>query len=192
MKRLWVVGLTIFLGCVFGYFYSQRVNAAAAGEFDNFTSWPPSAAVLQKQMAEAPKTGQTSREDQNRKQLIGKLLTSRFRGHDPKIAVRIKFEHDKAHNKDYIKLMCPARMEPWNMDWLAVRTWQEVKDNLGASYDLDVYITYIGLNQIKVAELRSAPGQPDKVEIRYRLPSDVQRALNGEVAADGDMPPETR
>ncbi len=177
MKRLWVVALSIVLVCLFGYYYSTRVNASETGEFDNLASWSPNAAAIRNKLSSVSSSGTASAEDA-RKVLVGDLLTSSFRGHEPKIAVRVKFDHEGPQHKDIVKLMCPARMEPWNMDWLAVNTWRELKDDFGTSYDMDIYITYIGLSQIKVAELRSIPGQTDKVEIRYKSPDEVRHAMN--------------
>jgi hypothetical protein len=179
MKRLWVVALSIALGGLFGYYYSTRSNAAEVGEFDNVTAWQPSSAMVRKQVALLPVQGTTAEPDERHKQLLGDLLTSRFRNHEPQIAMRVKFDHAGPQNKDIIKLMCPARMEPWNMDWLAVKTWREVKEDFGRGYDMDIYITYIGLSQIKVAELRPVPGQPDQVHIHYRTPEEVRQEMMG-------------
>jgi hypothetical protein len=184
MKRLWIVALSLAVGGLGSYYYGTRGNAAMEGDLGNFMAWPPSAATLRQKLAALPqKGGAPGALDESRKQLLGNLLTSRFRGHDPKIAVRVKFDHSGPQHKEMIKLMCPARMEPWNIDWLAANTWRETRADMGRSFDMDIFITYIGLSQIKVAELRPEPGNPDKFEIRYKSPDEVRHAMGGDVAA---------
>jgi hypothetical protein len=64
-----------------------------------------------------------------------------------------------------IDLFTPARMEPWSMDRLAVNTWREAHAAFGHSFDIDLFITYIGIPPLKVGELRQAKNSPDSVDI---------------------------
>src|ERR1019366_3830410 len=97
MKRLWVVALSIALCSIFGYYYGARLHAAEIGEFDNFTSWSPNVETLRKQMGDVTQQGAVGSAKETRNKHMGEQLTLRFRGHDPKIAVRVKFEHDRNH-----------------------------------------------------------------------------------------------
>ena len=188
MKSLWFVLSSILLGSLFAFYYHARVDAAEADQLDDFTSWPPSVQTIRQQVGNKVAQGSTPAARVAAYSTCGDLLTKRFRNHDPKIAVRVKFVHDRATNRDIIHLMCPARMEPWEMDWLAVNTWREIKEDFGRGYDMDIFITYIGLSQIKVAELRPLPGNSDKIEIRYQSPDQIHHAMTGDIAASHAPP----
>jgi hypothetical protein len=181
MKRFWVAALSILFGIICVLYYRAQVAAAEVGEYDNVTAWAPNVQTVHQRV-----DNDVKRSPGNAKvhlKTFGDLLTQRFRNHDPQKAVRVTFKHDLINNTDMLVLMCPARMEPWNMDWLAVQTWKEAKDDLGASYPIDIFITYIGLSRIKVAELRPVTGDAARVAVRYLSPAQVHREMEGDQAA---------
>jgi hypothetical protein len=74
---------------------------------------------------------------------------------------------------DRIKLSCPARMEPWSMDHLALDVWQEARRDLDQPYAIDIYETYIGGAPVKVGELRAVPDKPTVAHIAYKFPPNL-------------------
>ncbi len=97
-------------------------------------------------------------------------LTSRFRGHNPPMAVRYSFDPS-----GHIALFCPARMETWNTDLLALMAWREAKTDLQINPIVDIYHTYIGILPLKVGSLTSMPGNPAKALIHYNLLADTHQ-----------------
>ena len=87
------------------------------------------------------------------------------------MAVLARFDtKDPQHT--IIRLMCPARMEPWNMDRVAVQAWREAKDCLGRSYDVDLYETYIGAAPRKTGELRCDPAKASVAVVNHLSAAD--------------------
>lgn len=104
--------------------------------------------------------------EQQRKDTFAILFQRRYRKHEgAQIAVGVKFP-----TNGRIKLLCPARLEPWNMDHLAVQIWKEARTDFGRSYDVDIYETYIGTPPVKVGQLRTDAHNLDAVQITYRFP----------------------
>jgi hypothetical protein len=94
------------------------------------------------------------------------LFKRRYRTHQPMMAVGIRFTRTGR-----IDLLTPARMEPWNLDRLAVNTWQETQMVFGHPFDIDLFITYIGSPPLKIGELRRANDSSGKLEIvHYSIP----------------------
>ena len=81
------------------------------------------------------------------------------------MAVRLLFLPDGS-----VKLMCPARMEPWRLDRLAQSAWSETRDNFGHPFPIDIYETYIGAANLKIGEMRSDPKRPQLGQTVYRYP----------------------
>ncbi len=74
-------------------------------------------------------------------------------------------------NNDTIKLLCPARMEPWNTDKLAEAAWQEARQAFGKPYNVNIYATYIGTPPILIGSLRPETGHPDIAYVTYLSPA---------------------
>lgn len=158
MKRYWVMGLAVLLAGLIFYFYTAQEHSAEADPLEDFMSWPPNATEVRSKLT-------AGKEDLKvQKALLSEQLTQRFRNHEPRMAVRVKFsEKDPA----LIDLDCPARMEPWNMDRLAVTVWREAKDDLKRPFNVDIYRTFIGSAPVKAGELRTLPDNPARAVIRY-------------------------
>lgn len=160
MKRKGVIGIAV-AGMVLlaaplliGYLQS---NAYAGPEY---SAWPPTPEAIRHKVgsAAAPAPGMS---EKDRRELFCTLFKSRYRDHDPKVAIGIRF---LAPNR--IKLMCPARLEPFYVDQIALAAWRETRDDLGQSADVDIFDTFIGTAQVKIGELR-APGKEQIAHITY-------------------------
>jgi hypothetical protein len=90
------------------------------------------------------------------------MFQARYREHDPPMAIGLHFLR-----RNTLKLMCPARMEPWFIDRIAVAAWQEASDDFGAPFDVDIYATYIGMAPKKIGQLRPSPTRPHYATITY-------------------------
>jgi len=159
MKRVLIAcSLAVIIG-IGMYLHSSFQHAAEADSLEDFTTWEPTTAAIRAAL-DTNKPADPSG-DLNRT-LYAKLFTSRFRLHDPKIAVRIKFV-----DREHIALMCPARMEPWNMDQLAMAVWHESHTLFNTTPNIDIFETFIGSSRIKVGEVRSQKEHPQIACIRY-------------------------
>lgn len=147
------------------YFFAAHQREASQQQADaemlsDLSAWPPSAQEIQKQLHDS------SLSDAMRHQRFSELFTLRFRQHSPQMAVRVKFE---ALNR--IKLMCPARMEPWYKDRVALAVWRESQGVFGRASDVDIFETFIGAKQIKVGELHTQFDQHPVAQIAYASPA---------------------
>lgn len=149
---------TLFVGSLAYFIYAHKTEA---DPYEAFTKWPPATATIQQSLASliVPTGGnkETAQRDE-----FAHMFQSRFRNHEPMMAIGLKFT-----NTNRIKLMCPARMEPWNVDQLALSAWKDSRAVLGKSYDVDIFETYIGTAPIKIGELRSLPDRPEVASIHY-------------------------
>jgi|SRR5579862_5946169 len=161
MNRLLGIVAVCALGGLFFYFYS-RTNTAEADPLQDFATWAPGPAELQREVAAVPKGASSAADTVARRNKFAELMTRRFREHNEGMAVRVRFRSDSL-----IDLLCPARMEPWNIDRMAMNIWHEANTDLGRRYDINLFRTYIGTPPIRVGELRNQAGQPEKVGIRY-------------------------
>ncbi len=141
------------------YLRSSFQHASEADSLEDFTAWQPTTAAIRAAL-ETNKPADPSG-NQNR-ELYAQMFTSRFRLHDPKIAVRIKYV-----DREHVALMCPARMEPWNMDQLAMAIWRESRTLFNTNPNIDIFETFIGSSRIKVGEVRSQKEHPQVACIRY-------------------------
>ena len=147
-----------FVGvCCLLYGYAQ----GSSGEILDFASWAPGPAAIRSKIGseKAPNSGMTAKV---RREQFCEMFKARFRHHDPAVAVGLRFI-----TPTRIKLMCPARMEPFFVDRIAMAAWREARDDFGKSVDLDLYHTFIGTNQVKIGELRVSSAAPDMAHITY-------------------------
>jgi hypothetical protein len=162
MKPFLVIcGFVPVVGLIGYFFYDRTANA---DPYNEFTTWPPTSAAIRQEL----KTEVPNNDEKARRQLFAKLFQSRFRNHQPMMAIGMKFMEN-----GHIKLMCPARMEPWDMDNIAMSLWHETHDVFGTNYEVDIYETFIGMPPLKVGELRAVPMRPDIVHISYQYPNKV-------------------
>lgn len=161
MRYLWILGAMgacSGLLCI-GFFMWPR--AAETDQIDYFMTLSPNSAMIRSQIAALPALSQTKRQA-----LFAESFTKRFRNHDDKMAVRARFVKSP-DGSSHIKLMCPARLEPWTMDRLALATWREAKFCLGQNCDIDVYETFVYAPSRKIGELRNSPDKTPVAQIRH-------------------------
>ncbi len=106
-------------------------------------------------------------------QLFAKLITSRFRGHTPPIAVLVKY-----HASRWFALECPARMEPWNLDNLALDVWREARNDLAISCPVMIYRTYIGAKPVLVGRLLPQKSDANRATISYDKQGEIGGAIH--------------
>jgi hypothetical protein len=160
-KRRWIALIIVPLIALTGYGSTAAYNIAldrslADGELGpDFMHWSPTPADIYQAMDSMPN-------EKQRQEKFAELFAKRFRRHEPPIAIGMRFLEGNR-----IKLMCPARMEPWNMDRLALATWKETREDFGHPFDIDIYITFIGSAPVRVGELRPMEANPNFAEIHY-------------------------
>ncbi len=189
MKHIWFPGMAAILGGLFFYAYTAKSNATLADILDDRLTAAPGPQAIHAAIDNSRKVGAALSEedhkilanqkrgevttplsDADQQILFAGLFTKRIRGCDPVIAVLARFDtRDPQHT--IIRLMCPARMEPWNMDRVAVQAWREAKDCLGRSYDVDLCETYIGAAPRKTGELRCDPAKASVAVVTHLSPA---------------------
>jgi hypothetical protein len=164
MKPRWVaLGTIALLGLLLLFVQILKRSADAADAAVNFETWAPSAAAIRVKVGPGDPAHPESSAEKTRRTTFAKLFANRYREHDPAMAIGLRFLDNKR-----IKLMCPARMEPWNVDRLAMVAWRESRDAMGHPFDIDIYETYIGTPPVKIGELRPSPKEPHIMLITYR------------------------
>lgn len=162
-KRRGIALLIIPLIALTGYGSTTAYNIAVQRSLDegglssDFSHWSPTAQEVKQELDAA-----ALHSEKERKEKFVPLFENRYRRHDPPMAVGIRFLEGNR-----IKLMCPARMEPWNMDRLALATWRETRAEFGHPFDIDIYITFIGASPLEVGELRPMAADANFAEIHY-------------------------
>jgi len=161
MKRQKAIGgaaVGVFLlGSYLLYGYLQEPGTAAA----EFSSWPPGPAAIRSAIG-TPQVPASGMSENERREQFCVMFKNRFRHHEPGLAIGLRFL-----TPTRIKLMCPARMEPYFVDQIALAAWHEARDDFGKSIDIDIYDTFIGTNQIKIGELRAVAEKPEMAHIKY-------------------------
>ncbi len=165
MKQIWFPGIMGVVSVAMFCAYCASLHDAEADPMDAALMQSPVPAAIHQEIAAhaGDKPPMTSAQRQD---LFAERFTERFRMHEPKMAVRARFE-EISHARNRIKLMCPARLEPWNMDRIALSAWREAKDCLGENCDIDLYETFIGSAPRKIGELRNAGGAKSVADIHY-------------------------
>ena len=123
--------------------------------------WPPSTAELCR-LANAHGTDPNTAEGRAVRERFTTIFKNRYRKHSPMMAVGVRFRESGS-----LDLLLPARMEPWNMDRIAVLLWHESQIAFGHKFPIDLYITFIGMAPVKVGELRPSPQNPNQIEVHY-------------------------
>ncbi|HLK56259.1 MAG TPA: hypothetical protein VKU00_06830 [Chthonomonadaceae bacterium] len=173
-KRRWIALSIIPLVALTGFGSTTAYNMAVdhslevEGLSKDFYSWRPTPADVHQELDSIPS-------EKARKERFTTLFKQRFRQHNPPMAVGLRFLAG-----DRIQLMCPARMEPWNMDRLAMETWRETQTDFGHAFDIDIYITFIGSAPLRVGELRPMPNNPSAAQISYHEPEIPGRKAEAE------------
>lgn len=161
MKRKPVVIVLITLFGVSGYFLWAFLTARESLDPENdFAQWQPTAAAIRQQL---PSGSFAERQD-----AFGLLFQKRFRAHEPGKAIGVHFKPDGR-----IHLLTPARLEPWNIDRIALMLYQEAQQALNKNYDIDIYETFIGTPPIKIGEMRPSPKSSLQVMVQYQYPRDL-------------------
>ena len=151
------------------YWYLQN---GKVGEEDSFPNWPPQTHTVQRELdAKAPLTPD-GKNQQMREEIYTELFKNRYRKHQPQVAIGMKIMPGRR-----IKLMTPARMEPWDLDRLAMTAWRETHTVFGQNYDIDIYETYIGATPQLIGTLRALPGNAKIARISYDYSAHAQNFL---------------
>ncbi len=176
MKRgaLFIVIILLLGGAAFAWTHHDVPSNI---EYD-FKDWPPEANEIKSQIQQINTVKDGKTVEVQREVLFSELFKNRFRTHTPMKAIGVKIEPGYK-----LKLMCPARMEPWEIDGVAMAAWKESQDDLGKPYEVDIFETYIGTAPIKIGELRTQPGDQKTVHIAYKYPdAPHSSAVNGSPA----------
>ena len=139
----------------------------------------PTAAGIRAQIgsAAAPANGLT---DLQRREQFCTLFKNRYRRHNPPIAVGVRFLRPTL-----VKLMCPARLEPFVVDRIAVAAWHEVRDDFGNPWT-SIYTTRSSERR-RSRSANSAPG-PISRNRQHRLR--LQPPSGSHPAAQAEAGPE--
>ncbi len=162
MTRKWPLYFSLGLIAAFvGYRFNAARNTpdTVTEDGSTFLNWPPTAAEVLRLTA-ANGTDPKTADGMRARDRFAEAFKSRYRQHNPMIAIGLRFKEDTLFD-----LMVPARMEPWNMDRVAVEAWKESMSAFGHPFNVDIYISYIGVPRIKVGELRQNGAIPGKVTI---------------------------
>ena len=172
--------LALILGAAFLYGYRQDpVNASP-----EYAQWPPTPADILSKIGPATASARGT-SDAERRSKFCMLFKSRYRKHDPAVAVGARFI-----TATRIKLMCPARMEPYLIDQIALSLWREASEGFGRPIDIDIYDTFIATRHIKIGQLRGGDEKPPIAHISYDYSTlDMMNNSGKQRPAPGDYPP---
>ena len=156
MKRKPVVIALLTLLGISGYFLWAFSSVREGFDPENdFALWQPTADMIRKELPSGPPA--------ERQAAFGLLFQKRFRKHDPGKAIGVHFMPDGK-----IQLLTPARLEPWNIDRIALMLYREVQQDLNKNCDIDIYETFIGTPALKIGELRPSLKSPQQVLVRFQ------------------------
>lgn len=148
--------IVMVAGClVYGFTQSPVVASP------EFAQWEPTPAAIRKEIGakDSLKPGMT---DADRRLHFCELFKNRYRLHEPKVAVGVRFV-----SPSVLKLMCPARMEPCFIDQIALSLWHEARDNFGQPVEVEIYNTFIGTNNVRIGTLKPLSDHPEIAQITY-------------------------
>ncbi|HZP82184.1 MAG TPA: hypothetical protein VFB21_11125 [Chthonomonadaceae bacterium] len=168
MKRSWILGSTVIALGALSYLVLVKMQQRAYGmdQPNNYASWQPDAAEVQRTLGVSNAAAPGDYQDE-RHQQFARLFQERYRSHQPDpIAVGLRFQEH-----GHIKLMCPARQEPWETNQLAMAAWKEARAIFGTAYDVDIFATYIGTPPVKIGTLRPDARNPEVARIVYDYPN---------------------
>ena len=161
MKRRKAIGAAVGTAAVIsGFLLYSYIQEPAAASLE-YAHWSPNAAAIHKVIgtAAAPMSGMSGA---LRREQFRQMFKERFRRHDPPVAIGLRFI-----TPTRIKLMCPARMEPFLIDKVALALWREARDSFGTPIEVDIYDTFIGSTQIKIGQLRAGLKDPQIAYVSY-------------------------
>lgn len=161
MLRMWIILAVLFVAtwATYAYLVRDPVVEDRSGIDMLGPAWPPTSADLVRQVGANGKDSDTP-EGKAARQRFTYLFKKRYREHDPQMAMGIRFKPGAL-----VDVLFPPRMEPWTMDRLAVHTWHETQQAFGHPFNIDLYITYIGVPPLKIGELRPQVSDPTKLQI---------------------------
>jgi hypothetical protein len=139
-----------------------RLYASASDPDDSFPHWTPDTETIRRELNRRIPAKPDGSHEEAQRELFAELFKNRYRRNQTQIAVGMRFQPGNR-----IKLMCPARMEPWQLDRLAMMAWRESRALFGDTFTLDIYETYIGATPRLVGKLRPMPDDPRIARITY-------------------------
>ena len=149
--------LALILGALFLYGYRQD----PANANPEYAEWPPTPADIISRIGTATAPA-PEKSDSERRSEFCTLFKSRYRRHDPAVAIGVRFI-----TATRIKLMCQPRLEPYLIDRIALSLWREAGEGFGQPIDIDIYDTFIGTRNIKIGQLRGGDEKPPIAHISY-------------------------
>ena len=164
VKRYWITSsLIIPVGLLLYFWHGRAVDASL---IDDYATWSPTSSAILSSIG--PQQAGSSKEDihDTRHKQFAALFQNRYRDHTPAVAIGLHFISPRL-----IKLLTPARMEPYNIDRIAVSAWHESKTAFGHEFDIDIYETFLSLAPVKIGTLRPMTAQSDVAAIDYNYPA---------------------
>ncbi len=136
----------MLLAFALGYlYYSQTIKSRSS----SFSDWSPTPTEIVRELG----TSQPGVYTDERHQRFTEMIKQRYRfGRVPALAVGLKFESDTR-----VKLLCSASIPRWHMTRIAVQVFKECQTVFGKTVEIDIYETYIAMDQKKLAEARFDP-----------------------------------
>jgi hypothetical protein len=169
------------------WYYSFYIRQGSS----SFADWPPTPTDIVRELG----TNQPGVYTDARHQRFTEMIKHRYRfGRVPAMAVGLKFESNTR-----LKLLCAASIPRWHMSRLAVQVFKECQMVFGKDYEIDIYETYIAMDQKKLAEARLDPVNrrvavlfDEKFEKAsrktYRYPQPLSRPFGARIRLE-DAPP---
>ena len=166
-SRKWMLA-SLAIAPAFGCLYYCQGRPAPLLEDGDSRDWQPTAAAIRSELGPLPRAADHSA-GAARRELFALRFKQRYRSRQNALAVCLHFLPDGR-----VKLMCPARMEPWQLDRLAQSAFSETRDDFGHAFAIDIYETYIGAATVKIGEVRTDPKRPQMARITYPYPVRAQ------------------
>ena len=166
MLRPWLVAIPLrgLAGAIL-YLKTLHTNYEDASGMDvGASQWPPTSAEIVK-LTGANHSDPDNKQGNETRNRYQTLYKNRYRKHTPEMAAGMRFA-----GRDTVDVLMPARMEPWNMDRMAIQAYDETEAVFGHRFKVDLYVTYIGLKPLKVGELRPTAANPNRIFISHYKP----------------------
>jgi hypothetical protein len=152
-----IIAILTLLGISSYFIWGYSAVREGLDPENDFTNWQPTAEQIRREMPAGTQA--------ERQKAFRELFQKRFRSHEPGKAVGVHFDIPGK-----ISLLTPARLEPWNIDRIALMLYKEARQNFNANYDIDIFETYIGVPPIKIGELRVSTQKAGLVNVIYHYP----------------------
>jgi hypothetical protein len=167
-----IIAVLIFCGLSCYFLWAYHTTQEGLDPENDFANWQPTADVIRQSLRDATPA--------QREQAFAQLFQQRFRKHEPGKAIGVHFMDDGK-----IHLLTPARLEPWNINRIALMLHRETLQDFGKNYDINIYETFIGTPPVKIGELRPSPKTPAEVTVQYNYPA----ALTTQPPGSGGVAP---